>query len=318
MDQLDENTEHFVTFFDKRFLPQGLALYESINRWMPNGVLWVVCLDLVTADVIQKLRLPNLYSLLLEDFETPDMLSKKETRPRVEYIYMLTPFTFSFVREKCHTAKRVTYVDADIYFFSNPKILFDELDNSGKSVLITEHGYPPKYEKLQETSGIFCVQFIPILMNENGLKVIVDWQNKCLESTSTAKNNRKFIFGDQKYLEDWPLFFPECTHVSKLNSLMLAPWNAQYLMKTNGRDHIPVFYHFHSFRFLSNKWIQCCDGFIVTYAIEFYNKYISSLKRQLNLLNENQNFSYQHSVDVSWNPKIIFRYLIGKIMLRHL
>jgi hypothetical protein len=320
MDQIDKSAEHFVTYFDKRYLLQGLSLYESINRWMPNGVLWVICLDLETADVIQKLSLPNLYSLLLEDVETSDMLSKKDTRSRVEYIYMLTPFTFYFVREKCQSAKRVTYVDADIYFFSSPKILFEELENSGKSVLITEHGYSSEYEYLKDTSGMFCVQFLPIIMNENGLKVIIDWQNKCLESTGTAINNRKIIFGDQKYLEEWPLLFSESVHISKLNSLMLAPWNVHYQMKINGENHIPVFYHFHSFKFISNSWVQCCVGFDISLAIDFYKKYISSLKRQLNLLKENKNsdLRYRHSITSSWNPKLFFRYLIGKILLRRI
>ena len=320
MNEFDESAEHFVTYFDKGFLLQGLSLYESIRNFLPTGVLWVICLDRDTHNIIQKLNLPQLNPLLLDDFETPEMLSKKMTRSKVEYIYMLTPFTYFFVKKVCPLARRITYVDADIYLFLTPQLLFQELELSGKSVLMTEHGYSPEYDKLKVSSGRFCVQFLPIVMDKKGIQVILDWQNKCLESTGINHNDRQRGFGDQKYLEDWPIYFPDNIHISLLNSLMLAPWNAQYQMKINGKFHIPVFYHFHSFKFISNSWIQCCSGFKVTLAIQFYNFYISSLKRQILFLKEKNiiNLSYKQTKKKLWAQKLFLRYFFGKILLRRI
>lgn len=50
-----------------------------------------------------------------------------------------------------------TYIDADLYFFSSPQILIDEVGDN--SVMITEHRYTEKYDQTK-TSGKYCVQFV--------------------------------------------------------------------------------------------------------------------------------------------------------------
>lgn len=35
--------EHFVTLFDSKFLPQGLELHKSMERHVPDFVLWIIC-----------------------------------------------------------------------------------------------------------------------------------------------------------------------------------------------------------------------------------------------------------------------------------
>ena len=37
--------EHFVTVFNSLFLPQGLALYDSMQKNLDSFKLWVVCVD---------------------------------------------------------------------------------------------------------------------------------------------------------------------------------------------------------------------------------------------------------------------------------
>ena len=63
--------EHFVTIFDSLFLPQGLALHMSMERHIKNYTLWVLCVDKQTYVVLNKLELPNVRLLQLNEFETP-------------------------------------------------------------------------------------------------------------------------------------------------------------------------------------------------------------------------------------------------------
>src|SRR5258708_4943845 len=195
-----QTVEHYVTFFDHRFLLQGLALYDSLQRNQSESLLWVLCLDPIVEDQLRQLKLPRLVPLALKSFETPALLSARENRSRVEYIFTLTPFTFDFVFSLDRSVRRVTYVDADMLFFKDPWPLFESFHKSGRSVLITEHGYAPEYSSLLTDFGRFCVQFLTVRRDSDGLRVIQQWQSACLESCSIAAEDREHVYGDQKHL----------------------------------------------------------------------------------------------------------------------
>ena len=52
--------EHFVTIFDRLFLPQGLALLLSMKRHISDFTLWVICMDEKTRDVLDAYKASNL------------------------------------------------------------------------------------------------------------------------------------------------------------------------------------------------------------------------------------------------------------------
>ena len=90
-------------------------------------------------------------------------------------------------------------MDADLYFYQDPQILIDEIPKN-KSVLITQHNYYPKYDQ-SKTSGIYCVQFMYFKNDNEGMKVLKWWRDKCIEWCYNRFEDGKF--GDQKYLDDW-------------------------------------------------------------------------------------------------------------------
>ena len=151
--------EHFVTCFDSFFLPQGLALYQSLSNQVNDFTLWVICLNDSAADILSKRSLPNIRLLKLSDLENQKLLSVKTTRSRTEYIWTLSPFIPGWIFEADKSVDRVTYLDADMFFFNNPSRIYKEFEESGKAILITEHAYDKKYDQ-SLMLGKFCVQFI--------------------------------------------------------------------------------------------------------------------------------------------------------------
>ena len=91
--------EHFVTLFNRLFLPQGLALYLSMKRHMREYVLWILCVDDETYDVLGRLNLPNIRRLKLSELETPELLEVRPGRTISEYCWTVTPFAPRFVFE---------------------------------------------------------------------------------------------------------------------------------------------------------------------------------------------------------------------------
>jgi hypothetical protein len=231
--------EHYVTLFDSTFLPQGLALHHSLVEHAGDFVLWILCLDQNCLQTLQRLNLQHVRLLDLPALETPELLSCKQDRSRAEYCWTLTPFSIQWVLEQDPSAERVTYIDADVFFLKSPSGIFAELDQSGKAVLITEHGYAPDYDQTP-SSGRFCVQFLPISRGA-GEQVLHWWRDRCLEWCYARSEDGKF--GDQGYLESFPELFPDDIYIIGDDCRFQAPWNA--CMHACSKA---VVYHFHSLR----------------------------------------------------------------------
>jgi hypothetical protein len=240
--------EHYVTLFDSLFLPQGLALHMSMERHIKDYTLWILCVDDEAHEVLSKLNLPNVCLLKLSQLKTEELLGIEPTRSRGEYCWTLTPFAPRFVFEAGGPdVKRVTYLDADLWFRKHPATIFSEFEASGKHVLITDHAYAPEYDR-STTKGQYCVQFMTFT-RDGGELIRKWWEERCIEWCFEKLEDGKF--GDQKYLDDWPQRFADSVHVMNEKELALAPWNA-----TRFPFGASVFYHFHGLRIVNNERVN--------------------------------------------------------------
>jgi hypothetical protein len=236
--------ENFVTLFDSTFLPQGLALHASMQRHLGLYRLWILCVDELAHDLLARLALPNCSLLKLSELETDSLRAVKPGRGKGEYCWTLTPFAPRFVFDTDATVRRVTYIDADLWFRRRPDALFGEFDASGAKVLITDHGYAPEHDQ-SATSGQYCVQFMTF--ERDGSEPVRQWwQERCLEWCFARFEDGKF--GDQKYLDDWPHRFAGLVHVLREQQLAQAPWNASRFPYSQA-----VFFHFHGLRILPHR-----------------------------------------------------------------
>lgn len=267
--------EHYVTLFDANFLPAGLALHASLARHAAPFRLWILCMDEKVENQLRRLDLPDVDLIPLRGFETPELLAVKSGRSKGEYCWTATPFTFSAVFAREPAVARVTYLDADLFFFSDPAPLLEEFEASGRDVLITDHAYSSEYD-LTAKVGRFCVQFIACRNTEGGRKVLGWWQQRCLEWCYARNEDGKY--GDQKYLDDWPDRFAQEVHVLERTRETLAPWNVRSFLRDGFR--YPAFYHFHSFRLLAPDRAVLWTGYDVgPHAPRLYEEYVGALRK---------------------------------------
>ena len=231
--------EHYVTLFDSVFLPQALALHASMQRHVNSYKLWMLCVDDLAHELLTRLALANCEPLKLSALETTKLLAVKPLRSRGEYCWTLTPFAPRFVFEADESVRRVTYIDADIWFRKDPAPIFDEFGKSGAKVFITDHGYAPEYDQ-SATSGQYCVQYM-VFERDGGEPVRQWWEDRCVEWCYARFEDGKF--GDQKYLDDWPYRFKSLVHVLRQQEWAQAPWNATRYPYSQA-----VFFHFHGLR----------------------------------------------------------------------
>src|SRR5258708_21614273 len=83
----------YCTLFDANYLTRGLALYESLRRHEPGAVLRVFCMDEQTKTVLDRLALPGLLTIALDELERHDseLRAVKSDRTPLEYCWTATP-----------------------------------------------------------------------------------------------------------------------------------------------------------------------------------------------------------------------------------
>lgn len=243
-------------------------------------------MDELVEEQLRQLNLPHVSLIPLHDAESEELLSVKDGRSRGEYCWTLTPFTPQLVFDRDENVGRVTYIDADLFFFDSPLILLQEFEDSGKQVLITDHAYSPEYDQTA-TSGRFCVQFMTFMRTDGGRKVMRWWQERCLEWCFARAEDGKF--GDQKYLDDWPERFAAEVHVLQQMEKTLAPWNASRFCAGPGKPPAPVFYHFHNLRIVrTNRVVLYCGYKIRGLCGPFYGRYIEALRQSASSMRARQ------------------------------
>jgi hypothetical protein len=268
--------EHFVTLFDSTYLLQGLALYDSIDAQGGDFDLWVVCVDEAVEACLNRLELPHLKTIPVRELEWfhSELLNVKACRTRVEYCWTLTAFSMEAVLRREPTATRVTYVDADVYLFGPPSRILRQLDASGAAVLLTDHARSAERERLQR-SGRFCVQFLPCVNCPAGLEIVRWWQKRCLEWCYARFEDGRF--GDQKYLEEWPVKWGHAVTVLSDTRLTLAPWNVEHL---RGQGVPECLFHFHGLRVFRGGVVRMWRNYAISESSHeaIYGPYITKLR----------------------------------------
>lgn len=255
----------FCTLFDVNYLPRGLVLYRSLERHCDDFRLRVFCMDRRTKEILDRLGLPRLTAIGLEELEAHDrdLAGVKPTRTQVEYCWTATPAVCAYALETEPELEAITYLDADLMFFRDPEPIWQELGED--SVLIVPHRYAPQWQGHEETSGTYNVEFMTFRRDARGLEALHWWRERCIEWCYYRFEGGKM--GDQKYLDDWPERF-EGVHVLEHPGAGLAPWNvANYTLGSSDGsvlvdDRELVFYHYHSLRLYRGITLFRALGFL--------------------------------------------------------
>ncbi len=236
---------HFCTYFDIHYLPRARALHASLLEHCADFHLHALCLDDASLARLRELQLPCVTPIALADLEraNPALLQVKAIRTPLEYFYTCGPSLPLFVFQERPEAEVVTYVDADLYFFSSPQPLFDAL--ADHSIGVMAHRLPAFRQP--QWQGVYNVGWLSFRRDRDGIACLEWWRDRCLEWCYERREDGKYA--DQLYLDQWPKLFPgfyEYTH----HGANVAIWNVNdyRLSLRNGQvccDTDPlVFYHF--------------------------------------------------------------------------
>jgi len=275
---------------------------DSLESVCDNYVLYILAMDDLCFDVLVKLHNKNIVPIALKDFlEFEELSTLYEERPRVEFLWTCSCHLIDYVLQKL-CEKWCTYIDADLFFYSDPSVLLAEMGE--KTVQVIEHRFSNSHDDkiLLEHSGPYCVEFNTFKYEERSLKLLAWWKEQCRVSCSAIASDK--VFGDQKYLTGWEKY----SFVSVVNNLGggIAPWNINQYVLLNDKDFLmgkrfkkasfkPVFYHFHNLSYINTDtvninvfkrhWIN--DKRLIE---KFYLPYLLLLNNKKNYLKEEFGF----------------------------
>ena len=278
---------NYCTLFDSNYLSRGLAMYESLKKYSDKFHLYIFAFDENSYLLLKKLNLDFVTLVSLNDFEDEQLLSVKNSRSVAEYCWTCTPSIVKYSIET-YGLSSCTYLDADLWFFSNPNVLIEEMGS--KSVLISEHRYTKVYDQ-SEKSGIYCVQFMTFKSDTNGMLALNWWRDACIQWCFEKSEDGKF--GDQKYLDDWTDKF-NGIHVLQNLGGGVAPWNVQQYDLSNEKFKL-IFYHFHDFKFLEKNKIELGSYKLRKVDIELlykpYTRHLEEISIKLKSIDSIKNYN---------------------------
>lgn len=265
---------HYCTYFDSRYLPRGIALYESLQRHDPGSHLWVLALDVACEQRLASRDLQGLHVVPLGALEEadPELHASRNNRSLVEYYFTLSPCWPRYLLRTHAMLDGITYMDADMLMLNDPATAFAEIGDA--SVAITPHRFPERLSHLQQF-GRFNVGWLSYRRCGEAMACLDWWRERCLEYCHDRLDDGRFA--DQKYLDDFPARFAG-VHSIAHPGVNLAPWNLTPASLSWEADRLlvgrqPVIaYHFQGVKGLGNHHFDC--------ALDDYGVRMSAVARK--------------------------------------
>jgi len=226
-----------------------------MRRQVGDFRLWVLALTPECEKELRRIRPPGVEVVPLAELEAadPEFMKSRENRSLVEYYFSSTPCFLDYLLKKYPEVGRITYLDADMFFFSDPSLVEREVEAS--SIAITPHRFRPELASHRKY-GIYNVGWLSFRADTAGKECLTEWRKQCLEWCRDEPERGRF--GDQGYLDAWPEKYPG-TRVVDQPGFNEAPWNVDVdkITKKNENifigNHPLVLFHFQSLRRISPR-----------------------------------------------------------------
>jgi hypothetical protein len=204
-------------------------------------------MDASSFENLQALGYPEIVAVPLSEVEgsNSDLAKAKAERSRIEYYFTCGPAFLLHILESHAEVDLLSFVDADMFFFSDPAPAYREMD--GYSIGIVEHRFAKQHE-CRKKFGIYNVGWLTFRRDDRALQCLRWWNQRCIEWCYDRVEPMRYA--DQKYLDQWPSLF-EGVRVIQHKGVDVAPWNVANYTFAEGAgqvwvdDQPLICFHFH-------------------------------------------------------------------------
>jgi hypothetical protein len=241
----------YCTLFDSAgYLHQGLALYDSLQKHSVEPFqLHVLAMDAECYRILTELALPGVRVMDLGTFELlrPAVAECRANRTWQEYCWTVASNFAELLMDRL-ALPDLTYLDSDLFFFSSPSPVFDEIGE--RSIGICPHRFAAKDWERLSGNGTFNVGLVHFKNTEMGRECLSTWAANVREWCYNRVEG-EHACGDQKYLDTWESDYGPHLCVIENIGVDAGPWNIGQYRVTPGphlNGYPLVCYHFHEYR----------------------------------------------------------------------
>lgn len=259
--------------------------------------------------------------LRIQDLGDLQFEAAQSNRSHEEFCWTCASILSDFMVRRSEPGSIVIYVDADLFFYSDPAVLLAEMGGD-KNIMIHPHRYSADKAIYEASSGIFNVGFVAFRASEEAKTCTARWRRQVLDLC--VKDPDRGLCGDQGYLNEWPSLYPGLCVMQNIGG-GVAPWNVG-AYRVSGSD-LPtvdgypiVFYHFHQLRVINSSLFRFA-GAVPATGYDFadsvwesiYRKYVDALmKRSIDL---DSRAIIPLSADLRYSlPKLVYHTAIGLVL----
>ena len=271
-----ERLHNICTLFTQYYLIQGLALYYSLKRHTSRFHLWVLCVDDTIFHLLKKMKLHNVTLIRLETIMDEKLAMIRQERRTHEFCWTIKSSYVTYLLNT-YDLPSILYMDADLFFFKDVRHIYKEWGDN--SIFLTKLWLGPKWEK---KAGRYSSGLIGFKRDKTGINCLRLWQLKCLKWCYDTHING--LWGDQKYLDDWPRFFPRIK-ISDNKGINAGPWNIKRGHMVEGdttyfANRKLICYHFSGFEMINEAEFELCNRKkLPAKAVNIYSAYLDEIQK---------------------------------------
>jgi hypothetical protein len=322
------NNHSFCTIITADYYPYAQALLESLEKHSSQGVILEVLIAERIEDksFFQSIDMPNINFSFIEEINLPiasQLFDKYNATNMDAYRWSMKPvFINHLLIQKGY--EKVIYLDSDLFFFQDPRFLFELLDK--EKVILTPHwrcADNPWEDfhnfKLNFKDGIYNGGFVGV--RKDALDVMFFWANLCLAACEV--NRPEGFFVDQKYLDILHSRF-EGIGVVRHRGCNVSNWNisdCQRVVTDNGEILINGIFPIVFIHFTSSMMKGILSG-IDLHLLNHFTIYADTIKKynpEFNLIEKTKKQLTAAVIenDGIWNKqKKVLKKIRNKIRLR--
>jgi hypothetical protein len=245
----------YFTLSDRGFLPRTLAMCKSLRVYDSVSPVYYFATEPLLQVEFDAFESVGVKVLPIEGLLGEELVAHlRDSRSLLEFMWTLPSQLLSRIWEIEESCTDFTYLDADIFFYADPGIIWQEIPSN--SISIVSHNFSKRLQSIFIESGEFNVSWVSVPNSSIGMAVANKWASDCLElcPDKPVIHNGELVYGDQKYLDYWPELYGSHLHIIEHLGAGVAPWNyeeyefsASAPLMVNG---VPIiFFHFSSHQF---------------------------------------------------------------------
>ncbi len=305
----------YCTIFDKNYLIQGLALYNSLKYSSRNYQLFCLCMDTESFKLLIKFKLTNLIPIHIDDLMNSQLNIVRNETTFGQFCWVCQPVFCEYLLNTFYL-DMIIYQESDTIFFSDPEIIINELE--GYSSCLVPHNFSLDTDNAK-SAGNYCIQFNAFKNNLDGLSVLNYWKTECFKYSK----NTPTLYPGQLCLDNWVDNFNGVKVINNIGA-GVAPWNIlQYRIFIKDQmlyvNNTPIiFYHYHAFGRYPNGLYELgryrYTKNVITYI---YSSYVNLLiDAEKLIISIDINYNFKRYYPARYNYRDIFGFNLFFVLLQ--